>query len=232
MYDPQSSQNPYGLDPSTVASGGMYGYGTDSGVGAGAPATSGMSGWEKAGLAGAGGLGALGLSSLFGGGGSGFSTAGAEGYLSQIPDVLKKYFQPYQQMVQDPTGKMKELGEGYQESPGYHFALSQALQGVGQASGAAGMVGSPQQQQQAAQMAQGIASQDYGNYMNRILGMYQTGAKGYSGLGEDLSSALMSQAQLQQLQQEEEAKEREQRHSDIWQTIGTIGGAAAKSIPW
>lgn len=228
MYNPQ---NPPGLDPATVARGGMYGYGPDSGmgaaptVGAGGAAPTTMNPWEKAGIVGAGGLGALGLSSMFGGG-QGFDTSGASGYLGQIPDVLKKYFEPYQQML-DPTAKLKELGGGFTASPGYQYSLSQALKGVGSAAAAGGMAGSPMQQQQAAGTAQGLASQDYGQYMQRAMGMFGQGAAGYRGLGEDLASNLMSQAHLQQLQQEEEAKQREQQSSDMWGALGKIGGAAA-----
>lgn len=218
--------NPYGLDPSTVASGGIHGYGTDSGIGAGAPMTSSMPSWEKAGLAGAGGLGIGALSGMFGSDDESVSGGGNQ-YLSQIPDILKKYFAPYQQMEQDPTGKLKELGQGYTASPGYHFALQQALQGVGSAAASGGMAGSPMQQQQSAQTAQGLASQDYGNYMQRALGMYQTGAQGYSRLGEDLSSNLMSQAQYQQLQEEEAQRNKEQSSSDMWGSIGSIAGSAA-----
>lgn len=241
MYNPQ---NPYNLDPATVAGGGMYGYGTDSGVGAGAgaptpggAATAGgggwgsMNPWEKAGIGAAGGLGALGLSSMFGGDDQGFDISGASGYLGQVPDILKKYFAPYQKML-DPTSMMKQFGAGYTESPGYQFSLGQALKGVGSAAAAGGMAGSPMQQQQAAGTAQGMASRDYGQYMQRALGLYGQGAQGYRGLGEDLASNLMSQAQLQQLQQEEEAKEREQSSSDMWGAIGKIGGAAASVIPW
>lgn len=149
-----------------------------------------------------------------------------EGELSQIPGMLPQYFKPYEQML-DPSTLMSQIGSHYQQSPGYQFSLNQALKGVGQAATAGGMAGSPQQQQQAASAAQGLASQDYGNYMQQALRLYTTGAGGYRGLGEDLASNLMSQAQLQQLQQEERDKAKEQRHSDIWGTIGTIGGAAA-----
>ena len=206
-----------------------YGAGTPTTTAAAPTLGSGMSGWEKGGLLGAGGLG---LGALFGLGGEQESFGGGtpQSYLGQVPDILKKYFAPYQGLVEDPTAKLGEIGSHYTQSPGYHFALQQAMQGIGSAAAAGGMAGSPQQQQQAAGAAQGLASQDYGNYMQRALGLYGTGLTGYRGLGEDLASNLMSQSQLAQLQQEEAAKEKEQRHSDIWGTIGTIGGAAAMAL--
>lgn len=229
MYNPQ---NPPGLDPATVARGGMYGYGQDSGMGAaptagvggGAPLTTSLPQKGIDYLKG-GGLPGMAYKSLFGGS-QGFDISGASGYLGQIPDVLKKYFEPYQEML-DPTSKLKELGGGFTASPGYQYSLSQAMKGIGSAAAAGGMAGSPMQQQQAAGTAQGLASQDYGQYMQRAMGMFGQGAAGYRGLGEDLASNLMSQAHLQQLQQEEEAKEREQSSSDMWGALGKIGGAAA-----
>lgn len=149
------------------------------------------------------------------------------GYLGQIQTMLPQYFQPYQRML-DPTQMMQEFGGQYTQSPGYQYQLSQALKAGGQAAAAGGMAGSPMQQQQAMQTAQGLAGQDYYNYLDRALGLYQTGAGGYRGLGEDLASALMEQAQLQQLQQEEAEREKEQKHHDVWSTIGagvgTLGG--------
>ena len=182
----------------------------------------GMSNWGKAGLL---GLGGLGLGALFGGS-EGSAAPEAGGYLSQIQQMLPQYFKPYQQML-DPTALMSKIGAGYQQSPGYQFQLGQAMKGIGQAAAAGGMAGSPMQQQQAAQTATGLANQDYYNYLNQALGLYQTGAGGYRGLGEDLSSILMSQAQLAQLQQEEAAKEAEQKHHDLWSAIGSGIGAIA-----
>ncbi len=40
------------------------------------------------------------------------------------------------------------------------------------------MAGSPQHQQQAATMAEGLANQDYYNYMNHVMGMYGQGLQG------------------------------------------------------
>lgn len=193
----------------------------------GAPAaggmTSGLGGmnpWES-GMAGGGGF-AL-LSSMFGDDDDGGQGAG--GYLGQISQMLPKYFEPYQEML-DPGKLMGKIGGGFKSSPGYQFSLGQALKGVGQASAAGGMAGSPMQQQQAAGAAQGLASQDYGNYMQRALGLYGQGAQGYRGLGEDLASALMSQSQLAQLQQEEAQRGQMQQSSDMWGALGSIGSAA------
>ena len=88
---------------------------------------------------------------LFGGG-----DEDAAGYLSQIPGEIGEHFAPYKRML-DPTALMSEFGKGYHQSPGYQFALDQALKAGGRASAAGGMAGSPMQQEQAGQMTTGLA---------------------------------------------------------------------------
>lgn len=107
-----------------------YGAGTPTTTAAAPTLGSGMSGWEKGGLLGAGGLG---LGALFGLGGEQESFGGGtpQSYLGQVPDILKKYFAPYQGLVEDPTAKLGEIGSHYTQSPGYHFALQQALKVLG-----------------------------------------------------------------------------------------------------
>jgi hypothetical protein len=139
--------------------------------------------------------------------GGGSSSGGdAQGYLGQIPAILKNYFQPYSKMTQDPAGLMNQFGSTFKQSPGYKYQLGQEEGAIGQSSAAGGMAGSPEQQIQSAQAAGGLANQDYYNYLNHVTNLYTTGARGYSQLGEDLSSNLMNQSQLANLQAEQNAK--------------------------
>lgn len=179
-----------------------------------------------------GGFIGSGLQDLFGGGDDEYKGTDPDEYLSQIPDVLKKYFAPYQKMALDPTGELATLGAGYKESPGYEFELGQALKSGTQAAAAGGMAGSPMQQQMAQQTATGLAGQDYYKYLEDAMRTLMGGAQGYGQLGENLASNLMSRSQLAQLREEEAERARQQRESDVWGTIGTIGGAAAKVAPF
>src|ERR1700678_1416263 len=82
----------------------------------------------------------------------------ANKYISQIPGQTSPYTQPYfqagtsqlpglqnqyQQLMENPGGKFNQIGENFQQSPGFKFALDQALQGAGNAAAAGGMAGSP-----------------------------------------------------------------------------------------
>jgi hypothetical protein len=145
----------------------------------------------------------------------------ANKYLDQIPAAMKPYFDQfinqgqqagqqlqgqYNQMTQDPNALITQLTQGYKESPGYQFKLQQAL-GAGQnASAAGGMLGTPQDQQQQMGVANDIASKDWEDYLNHILGIFGAGQAGQQGLqeqgfkastgyGENLGNVLGQKAQ-------------------------------------
>lgn len=143
-------------------------------------------------------------------------------YMNQIPDMLRKYLEPYMNagnkqlpsleneygnLTNDPGGMVNKLGANYHESPGFQFALKQALQGSNNAAAAGGMAGSPQHEQQNMGIATGLADQDYNTYLSHAINqyirglsgkedLYNTGAKTGIGMGEDLSSVLANQAKL------------------------------------
>lgn len=168
-------------------------------------------------------------------------------YMNQIPGELQQYFNPYIQagnnalpvlqgqygsllgqlpglqsqygmLMNNPGAVMNKIGQGFQQSPGYQFQVNQALGAANRAAAAGGMLGSPMEQQTIAGRVNGLANQDYYNYLNHGLSLYNTGLQGSanlygaglsgegnlarmgygaaSNLGEDLASALMSQSQL------------------------------------
>lgn len=167
----------------------------------------------------AGGLGA-GLGSLFMGNQKNPADA-AMGYFNQIPGTLEKYFNPWIQQGMNPGQTLNDIGAGYKQSPGYNFAMQQALQGGQHAAAAGGMAGSPQAQQQQMQLASDIASQDYNNWMRNALGIRQGGQQAGMGLGENLASNLAQQGQYSYAGQAGENQANQQMWSDIF------GGAAA-----
>lgn len=143
-------------------------------------------------------------------------------YLNQIAGMLPQYFQPwinagqqalpqlqqqYGQLLNNPGGVMNNIGAGFHQSPGYQFQTQQALNAANRAAAAGGMVGSPEEQQNIATTVNGLANQDYYNYLNHGMSMYGMGLQGEgnlaqmgygasANLGDDLASSLMSQAQL------------------------------------
>lgn len=137
------------------------------------------------------------LSNLFGGGHSSNPANAAMPYLNQIPGATMGFMSPffnagvgalpglqeqYGGLLNNPGGKLNDIGKNYQQSPGFKFALNQALQGSGNAAAAGGMAGSPQHEQQNMGIATGMANQDYNNWLGQATGLYNSGLQGQQNL--------------------------------------------------
>ncbi len=191
------------------------------------------------------------LSNMFG---SGTNPANAANQtLGQIPGAVNPYYQPYidrgqqsgnalsdqySQLINDPGALYSQLGSGYKQSPGYQFKLQQALGAAQRANQAGGMLGTPQDQQQQAGVANDIASQDYEEYINHILSMYGLGTQGRqkeeeqgynasTGYGDILGSVLGQQAQNQYAGQAADNARRAQNWSNLFKAGGAGVGYAA-----
>jgi hypothetical protein len=102
--------------------------------------------------------------------------------------------------VSSPGGQGVENAAlaSFQNSPDYSFAFSQGLQAL-QRSGAAGGTGlSGGQVKAATEFGQGLASQQYGNYVNRLMGLAQLGTGAANTTSNTATSAANSQAATQQ----------------------------------
>jgi hypothetical protein len=198
--------------------------------------------------AGAGGAAGAGLGAMFADWNN--PADAAMGSMNQIPGQLNKYLQPYidqgqsqygnlnnqyGQLMNDPGGRLNQIGQGYHQSPGFQFAMQQALQGGNHAAAAGGMAGSPQHEQQNMTLATNLANQDYNQWMQNALGMYgkglsgsqsiyDTGAKTGISMGEDMASYLANKAKLQY-----EGQNAENEHQGgMWGSfLGGAGQAAA-----
>lgn len=145
----------------------------------------------------------------------------AKPYLDQIPGIGKQYLEPYSQGGVDAMGKLNDqynsllndtggvydkLAGGYKESPGYQYQLKQELGAKNAANAAGGMLGTPQHEAQNMEVAQGLASKDFNNYMSNQMdlygkglsgeqGIFNTGANASQSLADMLASALTQQGQ-------------------------------------
>ena len=121
----------------------------------------------------------------------------ANKYLDQIPDSIKPYLEPYMnagknqlgpyqdiinKLLTNPNELLSQFGKGYQESPGYKWNLQQGESAINNANAAGGMLGTPQHQQQAGQLANNLASQDFDKYMQHMMNLFGGGLSGASGL--------------------------------------------------
>lgn len=168
-------------------------------------------------------------------------------FYNQIPGQVKGYYDPYinagqnalpglqnqyNDLLNNPGGKLNDIGQNYQQSPGFKFAMEQALQGAGHAAAAGGMAGSPQHSQQAMQLANNIANQDYYNWLGQATGMYNQGLSGQQNMSNQGLAAGGSMADqiAQMLAQQgnlayQGQQQQNQNKSDLWGNLGALGGA-------
>lgn len=195
-----------------------------------------------------------GIAGLFGGGGKNPADV-ANKYINQIPGKTGKYFDPYidtggkalgktydeyGNLIEDPGGRLNEIGGSFQQSPGFKFALQQALQGAGHAAAAGGMAGSPAHEQQNMQLATDLANQDYYNWLGQATGLYGKGLEGLSGISQmglqagTSQADMIAQALAQQAQYAYEGeKAKNEAKGKTWSNIGAgIGGLASAFLPW
>lgn len=175
----------------------------------------------------------------------------ANGYIDQIPGQTKPYYQPYMDAGKGALSDLQnenkglfggttqnKLGESYKESPGYKFALEQALQGSNNAYAAGGQLGLPQHMQSNMEQAQGIAAKDYNNYIQNQIDLYKTGYAGTQDINKQgfdanknyadvLGNTLSQKGYYGYSGQNTKNKENAQNNSDIWSGIGMLGGGIA-----
>ncbi len=140
---------------------------------------------------------------------------------AQIP-IMQALQQKFGQMSANPGQFMNQMGQNFQQSPGYQFQVNQATGAANRAAAAGGMLGSPQEQQTLGTTVNGLANQDYYNWMdhamnvlgqglsgqsqmsqglyntggNMMQNLFGTGAGAAGNLSDSLAQALMSQANL------------------------------------
>ena len=205
----------------------------------------------------AGGMGGAGLGGLLAmlfGGGNDFQNPAdsAMPYMNKIPDALKQYLSPYinqgqsvypqlqntySSLMNDPTQIYNKIGAGYKQSPGFQFNLSQAMNAGNNAAAAGGALGSPASQQMNADVASGLASRDFGNFMQNNIGMMNTGLQGEQGmydtgfhasnnLAQMLSQALMGQGSIAAGGAEAQNQYNANQQKQWADLFGQLGGAA------
>jgi hypothetical protein len=174
----------------------------------------------------------------------------ASRYLSQIPSQSSQYTQPffeagrralpslqqqYSSLLNNPGNKINDIGSQFQQSPGFNFALQQALQGANHGAAAGGMAGSPQHEQQNMELATNLGNQDYNNWLRNALGLYHSGLEGeehLAGMGEQAGmnlSDMIAQTLAQQgnLAFQDQRQKNQNKNDLIGSAFKGIGSLAA-----
>lgn len=165
-------------------------------------------------------------------------------FTNQNPNIINEYMGQTNALTHNPSGFMNALGSTFQQSPGYNWQKNQAMQAVNNAAVAGGMAGSPMQQQNSANVVNQLANQDYYNYLNHVMDVYN---RGYGGLGNmygiganiagnmynaganltgqyasDLASAMMNQGNMKYLS----GVNQNQQTGGLFGSLAGLGGLA------
>ena len=102
-------------------------------------------------------------------------------------DLTRKDMMPWMQAGTGALGQMQALNKGdfsqFYQSPDYQFALDQGIKGLDRSAAARGRLYSGGYGQDLTQYAQGLATQNYGNYYGRLADMAGVGNTTASNLG-------------------------------------------------
>jgi hypothetical protein len=103
-------------------------------------------------------------------------------------DLTRSDQMPWMQAGSAALGQMQALNNGdfskFYSSPDYQFALEQGMQGLDRSAAARGRLFSGGYGQDLTKYAQGMATQNYGNYYNRLAGLSGTGQTTATNLGQ------------------------------------------------
>lgn len=194
------------------------------------------------------------LSSLFGGGKNPANVAMP--YLNQIDPMAKENLQPWQQqgqqaqqtnqgqynkMALEPGGFLDELGKSYTTSKGYENKYNKAMSVAQNAAAAGGYAGTGANVEAQARLAKDLLGEDYESYIDRLLGVQQTGLQGNENIAGrgfqaagDLTNILGTNASQkaglaykgQQSQNDQNAQLRKMVMQGIGAALGSFGGRA------
>ncbi len=172
-------------------------------------------------------------------------------YFDKIPGTITPYYQSfidagqrtmpksesqYDSLVNNPGGTLNDIGKNYQQSPGFQFALQQALQGSNHAMAAGGMSGSPMHEQHNMELGTNLANQDFNTWMKNALGLHGLGTegrektmdRGYNSsneLAQSIANILMSQGTLSMQGQSQQ----NQNQGDMISSLASMAALAAFS---
>lgn len=168
--------------------------------------------------------------------------------MGNIPNIFKDAFSPYMaegkndlgtlhnqfmSMMNDPGQLLARIGAGYKQSPGYQFQVNQGLAAANRAMAPTGMGGTAANQVQLQQLGQHLADQDYGNYMNRALGMFQGGLGGLGNLENQGFQAAGDYAggMGNYYRMMADLSGQQQQNKNSWLSgLGSLGGAALGAL--
>jgi hypothetical protein len=142
-----------------------------------------------------------------------------------------------------PPGIMSpdQIRDNFETSPGYEFRRSEALRGIEQSQAVKGVAMSGQTYGALAEYSSGLASQEYGNYYNREMGLYNQYMGRLAGLsdmgynaavaGANVRIGVAGQAAQSNTQAAQAIAQGQQQSSAAWGgALAGVGQAAGTAL--
>ncbi len=190
------------------------------------------------------------LSKLFSGGGD--PAAAASKYTDQIPGEAHKAYddyitggkesggnahQAFEDMMKDPQGFINKIMGGYQESDAYKYNKEKLGTAMSNTAAAGGIAGTPLDQMNQGENLQKLLSADQQQWLQNVLGRYDTGLKGeedeatrgYDATGklnDVIGSNLNQQGTMAFNSAQQKTQQRNAMISALMKAIGAAGGFA------
>ena len=153
----------------------------------------------------------------------------ATGEQARQYDQTRTDQQPWMQAGQGALTQMQALNSGdfssFKQSPDYQFAFDQGLQGLDRSAAARGSLYSGGHSADLMKFGQGLASQNYNAYYNRLAGLSGTGQTTASGLGTLGQQYANNVGAIGMNQANNMASSYQNIANTNSQLAGTIGGA-------
>lgn len=162
----------------------------------------------------------------------GVAHQGYDDYINAGKDASGKTKGKYEDLMNDPTGFINKLMEGYKPSEGYQFQKEQLTKELGNTAAAGGIAGTPQDQMNQGAGVQKLLSGDMQEFLKNVLGVFNTGLEGEEGVatrGYDASGKL-TDALGGALNQQgglafQDAQQKNKNKNDLWSMFGKALGA-------
>jgi hypothetical protein len=198
------------------------------------------------------------LSKIFGGGGQKSNPMGdANQFLNQIPGVAHQGYDPYvntgldatnktkwqyESLMNDPIAFINKLMEGYKPSEGYNFQKDQLTKEMGNTAAAGGIAGTPLDQMNQAEGIQGLLSKDMQQFLQNVLGVFNTGLGGEEGIAgrgfdaskyltDALGGALNQQGGLAFQNAQQNNSDKNSWYKGLAKALGAGAGAVFGGVP-
>ena len=173
----------------------------------------------------------------------------ANQYLNQIPGVGHQGYDPYinagqdagnrtkshyESMLEDPTGFINKLMEGYKPSEGYNYQKELLNRELGNTAAAGGLARIISTRGKMEYGIQKLLSGDMQQFLQNVLGRYDTGLKGEEGIAgrgfnasQNLTDLLGSNLNQQGSLAFQNARQNNEDRNSRWSTFGKALGAGA-----